>query len=727
MDPVFLNLERLRDRRLHVEDDEEIAAATKTIASDRNGCIRKPLLSVCDKDQLAPSGDPHDFLSIPTYLWPDPSTPDGLPWIHRDGQVNPAATRTDAGRYFKLVDTIEVLALSAWYRGDQDAATKVIELIKTWFIDEGTRMNPALDYAQHKPGEEHGTHWGVIDLQRTYYVLDLLAIVRESGLATLDDEDLASLQRWCAALRDWILTSEAGRDECSQIGNHGVWCDAQIVAYSLFTGDPQMVRTHLEEVTTPRLMKAIEPDGNQPREVRRATPIEYAVFNLFGYAVVAEMGLSAGIDLWRGDPQVTARIVAALDWLQPYLTAQLPISRISKHRGTFTVGAEATMLLRIAAERLDSPQYLDVLSQWVLHRPASRENLVIPATPEEAAFPKTRRNLTELPVERPPIGPPPAGPAKRRLRDRVRSLRGGAVTAAPPIAEPAPTAPASSTYQKAFVVGCPRSGTIWALDILRRHGLTIVGPESHLFSQLFVPATLDGTTAERRRRTLETYDSSAARLGARGPQQWIDRDDLARALEELGDGSDADGMRVVEAALDAYFVANHGRPADVLVEKTPDHVHWADRILAYWPDAKIVEVVRDGRDVVTSLGHTSWAPADRRLQAQKWVDAIETGKRIRESPAAAGRWHVLRYEDLKESTYREITRLLDFLDLTWDDSLIRDIVAETDIVHMPPSRREEQHRLGVVGSWRTELTDDEIAIVEEVAGPTLAAAGYETR
>jgi Alginate lyase len=45
--------------------------------------------TVVRKQTLPPSGDIHDYLSMAPYWWPNPDTPDGLPWVQRDGDVNP--------------------------------------------------------------------------------------------------------------------------------------------------------------------------------------------------------------------------------------------------------------------------------------------------------------------------------------------------------------------------------------------------------------------------------------------------------------------------------------------------------------------------------------------------------------------------------------------------------------------------------------------------------------
>jgi hypothetical protein len=49
----------------------------------------KELYTVMEKKQIPPSGDMHDYMTIAIYFWPDPKKPNGLPYIRRDGEINP--------------------------------------------------------------------------------------------------------------------------------------------------------------------------------------------------------------------------------------------------------------------------------------------------------------------------------------------------------------------------------------------------------------------------------------------------------------------------------------------------------------------------------------------------------------------------------------------------------------------------------------------------------------
>ena len=60
--------------------------------------IERAPYSVMDKKLVPPSGNKHDYISIGRYWWPDPTKPDGLPYIRRDGQSNPERKQLDRER-----------------------------------------------------------------------------------------------------------------------------------------------------------------------------------------------------------------------------------------------------------------------------------------------------------------------------------------------------------------------------------------------------------------------------------------------------------------------------------------------------------------------------------------------------------------------------------------------------------------------------------------------------
>ena len=51
--------------------------------------MTQPVPLLTDKEVVPPSGDKRDYTSLAIYFWPDSTSPDGLPYVRRDGHVNP--------------------------------------------------------------------------------------------------------------------------------------------------------------------------------------------------------------------------------------------------------------------------------------------------------------------------------------------------------------------------------------------------------------------------------------------------------------------------------------------------------------------------------------------------------------------------------------------------------------------------------------------------------------
>jgi hypothetical protein len=309
--------------------------------------------SVMQKARVPPSGDKHDFISLAPYWWPDPSKRDGLPYIRRDGEVNPDSKRgVDDGAFDQMHDTVVALVGGYQATGEGRFAGRAALLIRVWFLDPATRMNPNLTYGQAVPGINDGRGAGIIATRRLVTLLDAVRALAASPAWTSSDK--AGLASWCAAYATWLRTSRHGRDEAKTKNNHGTWYDAQLVALLLYTAKRDDARAVIEGSTKKRLAAQIEPDGRQPEELLRTRSWSYSVMNLEGWFTLARLAAEAGIDLWQYRTKDGRSVQAALDYLVPFAegSARWPHQQITP---VSTGGIAA--LLRQAAGVWKSDRY----------------------------------------------------------------------------------------------------------------------------------------------------------------------------------------------------------------------------------------------------------------------------------------------------------------------------------------------------------------------------------
>src|SRR5689334_15784188 len=95
----------------------DLKPAFERLKADAEKALGEKPRSVMDKRLTPASGDKHDYMSVAPYYWPNPDTKDGLPYVHKDGQVNPARRSgdTDANAMKDVVGAVQTLAIAYYF------------------------------------------------------------------------------------------------------------------------------------------------------------------------------------------------------------------------------------------------------------------------------------------------------------------------------------------------------------------------------------------------------------------------------------------------------------------------------------------------------------------------------------------------------------------------------------------------------------------------------------
>jgi hypothetical protein len=375
-------------RRRFQSHDPSIAPAVDAIRADAEKALRDEPFTIVHKTHPLPDVDVHDYVSIAPYYWPDPKSKNGIPYFRRDGERNPETKEYDSPALTELSGHVYTLALAGYLTDDQRYSKRAAELLRVWFFDDATRMNPNLNHAQLIKGENDGRGTGIIESNRLLPVIDGIGMLRQSSAWTADDQ--AKIESWFREYVRWMRESKNGKAEAAATNNHGSWYDAQLAAYLMFLGDHAAARQLIETVKENRIAKQIKPTGEMPRELERTKSFHYSVFNLSALMLLADLGQRENVDLWHYQAADGRSVRVALDWLLPFALGE----RKWEHQQIIPLEAHLLLVpLRRAEAAYREPRYEAVIERLYLDTATDRDNLRFPAMfprPKVATQPASR-------------------------------------------------------------------------------------------------------------------------------------------------------------------------------------------------------------------------------------------------------------------------------------------------------------------------------------------------
>jgi hypothetical protein len=331
----------------------DVAAIDRTrILSAANQYLKERPLTITSSSSPRSAGGLHDYFSEGDYWWPDPKNPNG-PYVQRDGMSNP--DNFNDHRRFLMRLSVQVPALVAAWKitNELNYAKHAAEHLRAWFIDERTRMNPHLRYAQAIHGVVTGRGVGIIDTLHLVEVARAVEVLEDS--TALSTAELKSIIQWFADYLQWMTTDRYGIDEREAKNNHGTCWVLQVAAFSRLTGNQVLISYCKERFKTVLLPNQIATDGSFPQELRRTKPYSYSLFNLEAMAAICQLLSTPKENLWTFELPDGRGIRKAMEFMLPYIRekAKWPYQRDVMYYEHWPMRQNSLLFVGLALGRSD--------------------------------------------------------------------------------------------------------------------------------------------------------------------------------------------------------------------------------------------------------------------------------------------------------------------------------------------------------------------------------------
>ena len=263
-----------------------------------------------------------------------------------------------------------------------------------------------------------------------------------------------------------------------------------------------------------------------------------------------------------------------------------------------------------------------------------------------------------------------------------------------------------------FFLGCGRSGTTLVRLMFRANSQLAMVPE-HYFPPAPPPrwTTPDGgLNLARAAKRIE--------VARWFPRFGIEPERFRAAIAAAPPATYADLVRT----LYGLYAEHEGKP--FYGNKTPGHVRYIPELAAQFPEGRFVHIVRDGRDVALSYLDQNFGPSDVPSAARFWHERVARG-REGGAQVGPGRYREIRYEDLLANPEGELRGLCAFLDLPFEDGMLRfHELGQARTPKRDPHGYLSKPLTSGLRDWRTQMSRADLVLFERIAGSTLEDFGY---
>ena len=287
-------------------------------------------------------------------------------------------------------------------------------------------------------------------------------------------------------------------------------------------------------------------------------------------------------------------------------------------------------------------------------------------------------------------------------------------------------------YNKLFIAGYVRSGTTWAYDIFQHHPSVISIIEASIPILILKPFLYDNLKEQDCWNSIiDNFDKvkkgrMSAKLGYHVDKKRLSNFiDIAKKRGELTSVERAE--LVIKMVYDEFFICSGGTNEHLFVDKTPGNIFFFHNIQKTFPEAKFIEIIRDGRDVCASLanwGDKKWKKQSTKEKIVGWKRSIEKGLEIHSDPVFSDIIMQVKYEDLLRDPFNMVTKMLVFADIDSSKKIASKIVKKTAFKNYKLTGEGCKNYKGKSGYWKDDLSKEDIELYNKLAGDLHKKIGY---
>ena len=273
-----------------------------------------------------------------------------------------------------------------------------------------------------------------------------------------------------------------------------------------------------------------------------------------------------------------------------------------------------------------------------------------------------------------------------------------------------------------FIMGCERSGTTMLRLMLHNHPNIALPPQTKFMKKIYKRRILFGNLGkEKNRQKLITWLFKHDGIkSTRLVDMVLDRDAIKYHILNANPALGSILSVLFKLYSEKFHKSRWG-------DKRPYYIKYVDQLLALFPDAQIIHLIRDGRDCMASLKQMPWWQKSSLYTILHWREAIRQGSRARRK-LNTSQYFELRYEDLVTDPEQWLKKVCHFLeeDYTPEMLMFQDLakiaVPECKIGWHAATRK--QINTHSIRKWKTDLATWEQTIFNRVAANELRLFGY---